>query len=178
MGTEIASEREKIYVEDVQGGASVSESVGSKIGASVNFILDKIVQQLVFGVGGSRSYSGLTVPYTFTNNSEVAVEDYLIQRVSVSNALAGTAGTTTFKIEKRPFGSLVWTSIFSTNCSIGAGAADNLVFNSDDVSAPAGVTLPVLNTTSIGKGDELRFILISARTGGTNLKVNLEVSPI
>lgn len=178
-GTPLADERELIYQQDVQGGASVSESVGAKLGSTSNFILNRIVQRLTFGVGGNRSYSTLVgIPYTFSNNSEAAVENYLIKRIKVFNKTAGTAGATEFKIERRPFGSGVWTSIFSVNGKIQSGAADDLLFNSDDVATPAGVVKPVLNISTLDQGDELRFVLISARTGGKNLSVDVEVSPI
>lgn len=177
MGTYISSEREKIFVEDTQGGSSVSESVGSKLGSSINFILDRIVQKLQFGVVG-QFYSVLTTPYTFDASSEVSLENYLIQRVSVSIQVSGVSGTTEFKLERRLFGSGVWTTMFSTNVIISNTAADNLVFNSDDMSAPAGVTLPVLSITTLAKGDEVRGVLVTAASQARNLLVNLEVSPI
>lgn len=40
MGTYVTSELKKIFVEDVQGGASVSESVQNKMGATINYIVD------------------------------------------------------------------------------------------------------------------------------------------
>lgn len=178
MGTFVGSEREKIFVEDVQGGASVSESVANKLAATINFIFDRIVQKLQFGVTGNF-YSGLiSFPYTFSQNSELAFENYLIQRVRVSNQLSGISGVTEFRLERRPFGSGVWTTMFSQNCLIQNTAADNLVFASDDVSAPAGVTLPILSQTTLDLGDEVRFVLISAANQGQNLLVDLEVSPI
>jgi hypothetical protein len=176
MGTEISSEREKIYVEDVAGGVSNSEAVGAKLGASINFIMDRIVQKLQFGIGG-KVYSGLTTPYTASGNSELVTENYLIQRVTVSNQISGTAGTTEFKIERRPSGSATWTSLFSVNGSIGHAAADNLIFKSD-AAAPANVTLPVLSITQLDEGDEVRFVLVSAASSAQNLLVTLEVSPI
>lgn len=177
MGTFVASEREKIYIEDVQGGASVSESVASKLSSSINFILDNITQKMQFGVTGNF-YSGLAVPYTFAQNSEIAAESLLIQRVTVSNQISGTSGQTEFKLERRLFGSGVWTTMFSVNLIILNTAADNLVFSSDDMSAPAGVTLPVLSITTLAKGDEVRGVLITAAGQARNLLVDLELSPI
>jgi hypothetical protein len=176
-GTFVNSEREKIYIEDVQGGASVSESVGSKFAASINFIFDKITQKMQLGVTGNF-YSGLTVPYTFAQNSEVAAESLLIQRVTISNQLSGISGQTEFKLERRLSGSGVWTTMFSTNLIILNTAADNLIFSSDDLIPPAGVTLPVLSITTLAKGDEVRGVLITAANQARNLLVDLELSPI
>jgi hypothetical protein len=175
-GTFVPSERKKIYVEDVQGGASVSESVASKLSSTMNFILDKIVQVLQFGVTG-KAYSGLATPYTFSANSEVATENLLIQRVTVSNQISGISGQTEFRLERRLFGGVIWTTMFSTNCIISNTAIDNLYFNSDDMVAPAGVTLPVLSITTLAPGDEVRMVLISAANQAQNLLVDLKVSP-
>jgi hypothetical protein len=65
MGTYIASELNKIYVEDVQYTASVSESVGNKIGATVNYLADNAqltdpqVYSQVFSTVGTHTF---TVP--------------------------------------------------------------------------------------------------------------------
>lgn len=176
MGTFLPSTRNKIYQEDVQGGASVSESVGATLGSTMNFILDYIVQKLSFGAGGAVTFSGLTMPYTFSGNSEIAFENYLINKVTVSLQYAGSSGQTEFKIERRPIGSSTWTNIFSTNCVIVYTAAANILFSSD-AAAPASVTLPILASTILTKGDEIRFVLITAANQAVNLLVNLEVSP-
>lgn len=173
----LTSERERFYQEDVAGGVSVSEFLGGKFGSNINFIYDRIVQVLEFGVSGAP-YSGLSAyPYLFSNNNEVAIENYELLRVTVANQISGTSGQTEFKIERRPFGSGTWTNIFSTNCIIQNTAADALFFSSED-AAPSGVTLPVLNISSINAGDELRFTLISAALGASDLKIRVEVGPV
>ncbi|HEY9705639.1 MAG TPA: hypothetical protein V6C58_24585 [Allocoleopsis sp.] len=175
-GTFVTSQRRKVYVEDVSGGVSVSESVGSKLGSSINFIFDRIVYKLLFGVGGGLPISSLTTPYTFSSYSEFALENLLAIRVRVALKTSGTAGNTEFYIERRPVGSGTWTNIFSTNCIINHAASDNLVFASDE-AAPVNVTLPVLSTTSYNTGDEFRLVLVSAATGSENLQIFLETSP-
>lgn len=174
----IASARKRFYEQDVAGGTSVSEFLGDKFGSTVNFIFDRIVQVLEFGVSGAP-YSGLSAyPYLFSNNNEVCVENYELLRLTVSNGISGISGNTEFKIEHRPFGSGTWTNIFSTNCVINHAASDALYFSNTDVSAPAGVTLPVLNISTLSAGDELRFTLISAASGASDLKIRLEVGPM
>lgn len=176
-GTFITSEREKIYIEDVQNRASVSESVGNKLGAAINFIMDNIVQKLQFGVVGNY-FSGLTAyPYTFAEATEIVAEPYLIQRLVVSLELSGTAGQTEFRLERQLAAGGSWDNMFSTNCIISNTATDMITFNSDDVSAPAGVTLPVLAITSLAKGDKIRMVLITAGTQARNLIASLDCSP-
>lgn len=177
MGTLIASERLKVYQEDVQGGAAVSESILAGIGATVNFIYDRIVQKLSFGIGGSVPFSNLTMPYTFDGNSEFSTENYLINRVMVAISSSGISGETEFRLERRVNGSVVWTSLFSTNCHINCLAGINLVFFSD-ATAPANVALPVLSITTLNKSDEIRMVMIAAADQAKNILVNLEVSPI
>jgi hypothetical protein len=175
-GTLIPSNRRKFFVEDTRGGASVSESIGSKLGSSMNFIFDRIVQHIEFGADGAV-LSSLNMPFVFDDYTDFALENLLIQRIRVSLGTSGTSGQTEFRLEKRLAAGSTFNTIFSTNCIISNTAADNLVFSSDG-SAPSGVTLPVLSDTGLAIGDELRFVLITAATVAQNLTIRVEVSPI
>ncbi len=177
-GTFITGQRRKIYVEDVQSGTSVSESIGSKIGSTLNHIIDRYVQKFPFGAGGTGgvTLSSLVTPYVFTGYSEIAVENFLAIRISVFLQETGTSGNTEFYIERRPVSSGTWSNILSTNCVISSSASDNLLFKSDS-TAPSGVTLTVLNISNVSEGDEFRFVLQSSAVGANNLKAYLEVSP-
>lgn len=172
----IPSSKRKFYQEDVAGGVSVSEFLGGTIGANINFVYNYITRPLLFGVTGA-AYSGLSsFPHTGTNSSEICVEGFDILRLTVSNQISGTSGDTVFYIERRPYLSGSFSTIFSTNCTIANTAADNLFFSSD-AAAPSGVTLPVLNLSTLSAGDELRLVIVSAAVGAKNLQINLEVSP-
>ena len=171
MGTEITGENSRMYEEDVQYGAAVSEATGYKLGALMNYIADKF-SYYEFGVEGA-AYSGLSAyPYTFSEAQEVVDLDATIYRIEVTNEISGTSGTTEFKIERQIGGAGAWSNIFSTNCSIVNTASDSLAFTTED-AAPTGVTLPVVSTTGLLKGDRLRFVLISAATGAQNLGVKV-----
>lgn len=175
-GIPVTSEPELILDLDVAGGASVSESIGSKLGATSNFLLNNFVA-LPFGISGAP-YSGLSgYPYTFTGSIEIARIRLNIEKVVIFNEVSGTSGTTEFRIEKQLAAGGSWTNIFSTNCSISNTAADSLLFESGG-SAPSGVTLPVLSTTTMEIGDKLRFVLITAADQAENLKVRVICRPI
>lgn len=175
MGTEITSSPQIMYQEDVEYGAAISEAVGSKQGAVTNYVLNNFTN-MQFGVVG-QTFGGLATPYVFNDTTEKALVAYEIKKIAVQLAVSGTAGTTTFLIEKQLAAGGAWTNIFSTNCSILNTAADDIQFNSDDV-APTGVTLPVLSTTALAKGDKLRFTLSSVATGAKNIQVYVILKPV
>ena len=178
-GTLVTAERTLYYLEDVASGAANSEANANKIASNSNFIFTRITKPLHFGIGGA-AYSSLSgYPYTFSNNSEICTEDLLIQKIVFTNQISGTSGDTVFKLEKRAYGSGTWNTMFSINYTINHAASDNLVFTSI-ATAPSGVTLPVLATgmENLSFGDEIRFVLISAAAGATNLLVTLECSPV
>ena len=171
MGTEITAENARMYEEDVRYGAAVSEAVGYKIGGLMNYIADKF-SYYEFGVVGANYDTLSAYPYTFSDQQEVIDLDATIYRIEVTNDIAGTSGNTEFRIERQVGGAGGWSNIFSQNCVIANTASDALAFTTED-AAPSGVTLPVVSTSTLLKGDRLRFVLVSAATGAQNLKVKV-----
>lgn len=169
----ITSQAAYIREEDVEYKRAVSENILTKVGASINYLLETF-DYYQFGVVGSASYDGLSAyPYTFTNTIEIVETARTILAVKVFNLTSGTAGTTEFKIERQLAAGGSWDNIFSTNCSIANTAEDELFFTDSDSPAPSGVTLPVLSITSLAAGDRLRLVLVSAATGAQNLDIKL-----
>lgn len=172
----ITSEAAYIRSEDVEYKRSVSENILTRVGASINYLLETF-DYYQFGVSGA-AYSGLSAyPYTFTNTQEIVESARTILQVKVFNLTSGTAGSTEFRIERQLAAGGSWDNIFSVNCTIGNAAADELFFTSDD-AAPSGVTIPVLSITSLAAGDRLRFVLVSAATGARNLDVKLTFNKV
>ena len=172
----IVSEPELILDFDVQGGASVSEAFGAKVGSTTNFLLNNFVS-FPFGVSGAP-YSGLSAyPYTFTGAIESSRLKVNIEKITVFNEVSGISGTTSFKIEKQLAAGGAWSNIFTTDCSISNTAADSLYFETG-LSAPSGVTLPVFPATTLEINDKLRFVLITAADQAQNLKVRVICRPI
>lgn len=174
--TPITSEPELILDFDIAGGASVSESVGAKLGATSNFVLYNFVR-FPFGFSGA-TYSGLsTYPYISTGSIEAATLKVNLEKIVVLNEVSGTSGQTEFRIDKQLAAGGAWSTILATNCVISNTAADDLFFDSTG-AAPSGVTLPALLTTTLEIGDKLRFVLITAADQAQNLKVRVIARPI
>lgn len=173
----LPSEPEKIHLEAVQSGAAVSESLLALVGSTANFILDNFVYY-PFGVSGGV-YSGLSsFPYTFAATMESIKYKSVIEKIEVFNEISGISGATEFRIEKQLAAGGAWTNIFSTNCTISNAASDNLFFTSTDVSAPSGVVLPALGTSSLEVNDKLRFVIVSAADQAQNIAVRVITRPV
>jgi hypothetical protein len=172
----VTSEPQLILDLDVSGGSSVSESIGAKLGATNNFILNNFVA-FPFGISGAP-YSGLsTYPYTFFGSIEFARLRLNIEKIVVLNEVSGISGQTEFRIEKQLAAGGAWTNIFTTNCIILNTAANELIFETG-LAAPSGVTLPIFSPTILEIGDKLRFVLITAADQAQNLKVRVIARPI
>lgn len=173
----VTSDPVKIYTEDVQFSSSVSEAVANKIGAGINFVLDNFVAYS-FGISGGF-YSNLAFyPYTFTGSIESLVYTCVINDIVIFSEASGISGTSEFSIEWQPAAGGAWTNIFSTNLEISNTASDNLTFKMSALSAPTGVTLPILSTSSFAAGDKLRLVIVSAANQASNIKFKVITRPI
>lgn len=172
----LPSEREKIYQEDVQSGASVSESVGAKLGASINHIIDRILQQVVFG-GVGRYFNNTVYPILGWGSNETMVENCDIARVDFTHEVIGISGQTEIDIQVRRFGLPTWTSVFVQKPIVAVAAGNSVSFSTDTFGPVTGVTLPTLNTLQIQlfTGDELRATLISAMDQAENYNINVKL---
>jgi hypothetical protein len=165
----ITSEPNQIFVEDVAFSASVSEAVGNKIGATVNYILSYF-EKYSFGITGGF-YSLLTTPYS-SIATEIVRSNCVITDIFVTQAISGTSGQTEFYILKNGV------SIFSVNGVITSAAADDLSFFALTGSTPGGVTKPVLTSTSLSAGDVLQFVLFTASVQGRNIQLDVITRPV
>lgn len=168
----ITSQAAYIREEDVEYKRAVSEAILTKVGASINYLLENF-DYFEFGAVGATYDQLSAYPYNFTDGIEVAETARTISAIKVYNEIAGTAGTTEFRIEKQLAAGGAWNNIFSVNCTIGNAAADELFFTDSTSPAPSGVTLPVLSVTSLAAGDRLRFVLVSAATDAQNIRVKV-----
>ncbi len=160
-----------IREEDVEYKRAVSENILTRVGSSINYLLNN-TDYYEFGVSGAPYSSLSAYPYTFSANQEYVETARTILAVKVFNEIAGTSGTTEFKIERQLAAGGSWDNIFSVNGSIGHAASDELFFDTSD-SGISNVTVPVLSITSLAVGDRLRFVLVSAATGARNLRIQV-----
>lgn len=174
----ITPEPNRIFVEDTAYGAAVSEAMLTKMGGTSNYLLENF-DIYDFGITGATAYDGLSAyPYTFTDTVEVMRSDCVVTDILVSNQVSGTSGTTTFMLQRQLAAGGAWADILSGNFSIDAAAADGLYFKLTDGSYPSGVGAPTVTISSLAAGDRVRWILVSAATGASQLHIQLVTRPV
>lgn len=172
----VTSEPKKIYTEDVQFSASVSEAVANKLAATLNYCIDNF-DRYDFGISGNV-YSGLSAyPYLFLGCIENIRCDSVIHNIEVYNEVSGITGNTEFKLMLQPAAGGSFVNLFN-GCIIQNTAADNLAFDLFTMPPPAGVLLPLSITLPMYKNDKLLFVLTSAANQASNLKVKVTARPV
>ena len=174
MGTLLVSSPNQIFQEDTQGGAAVSEAILGKYGQTNNYILDYF-DRYDFGVTGGV-FSGLALPYTFSGNIENMRTAYSIVKVVGFLEIGGTAGTTSFKVERQLAAGGAWSNILAGTIDILHSAADGVFFDTS-VAAPAGVTLQTIAIPTLAVNDKLRFVLTASATVAQNLSITVFTRP-
>lgn len=171
--------RSDIELEDVKFRASISEAVGNKMGASINFINRKQYDKHSWNLNGPYSLgvgsTGTDGVYTFLFDAEIVGFSYF-------NGTTGTSGTTTIDITYLDVAQVDQGSIFSTLPSVTTTAANNTfttydVLNSTTLSNPTGHTLAVMSTTSFNAGDTLRLDLNAAMIAANNFQMTIYFRP-
>lgn len=175
MATYLTSEPDKIFQEDVQTGASVSESVGAKIGSSINFVLDNF-DKYHFGVTGA-TYQSLVLPYIFSNNIEAMITKSVVSDIFIHIGTTGTSGSTSFKLEKQLAAGGSWTTITNIDFRIGNGVVDDYSYYLS-VGGAGDIDNPTITTTSFEQGDKLRLVLTQVSTFGANLNIKVIMRPV
>lgn len=180
MGTEITPERKNIYIEDVQYRASISEAVGQKLGAGVNFINVAQHQEKLWALNGP--YSILGTPQTGVDGAFVPRYNMEIIAIAVYNLVAGASGITEFDIIKHTASGGSGTSIFTTKPSLSYSSGNNsfLVYdfiNSVAQENPTGCTQPVVTSVNIDAWDMLTCNLTSAQASGQSAGILLMMRP-
>lgn len=171
--------RKDIELEDVKFRSSISEAVGNKIGASINFInrrqYDKHSWNLngPYALGaGSKGPDGV---FTFLFNAEVVGFSYYAGSI-------GNSGQTIVDVHWISGGEIDEGTIFTTRPQIDIVASNDTittrdVINSTTLTNPTGHTLAVLNKTQFNAGDTLRLDLDDAMTGANNFQFTIFFRP-
>lgn len=158
--TDIPSSRQFIQTEEVRFRAAVSESVGNRLGGTLNFINNFQYDTKAWFVNG-KTYN-LTTPFTAIDGLFQSAFNIEVIRVFMYVRQAGGAGTTEFDIEyaTTPGGS--WSTIFSTTPKINFAAGDFSWCNTG--SSFANTTAPVLSVTTFNQGTVFRCNVPQSQT--------------
>ena len=174
--------RKDIALEDVAFRSSVSESVGGKIGASINFINRRQTDKHDWHLNGAYSMGvGSAGPdgiFVFPFDAEI------VAHVLYSGTV-GTAGTTTISIKRLAAGGTVLGELFTINPFVNSTSA------SGSYSAyrwSDGTTLALPTGHSIGTifpasnlqftaGQGVRLDLVGAMTAGQTLQFTIYFRP-
>jgi len=170
---EITAARYNIQVDEVKYSAAVSESTFNKIGGTINHINTYQDNVTIFGflkaisLNGTPTYNqGFSVP-SIISGIDPFVNPCEIAYVALVHDTSGTSGTSEIDIEWAAHGSGTWATIFSTTPKVTSSAANDTSWVTG-LSAPTGVTVPVLSKSIFARGDRLRCKIVTMQTGSPN----------
>ena len=177
---DINDARRNIDIRDVQFRSSVSENVGNKLGASINFINNRQNDTHVWNLNG---------PYRLGVGSQgpdgvfSCLFNMAITGFSYTSGESGTSGTTTIDIRLLDGDGVDSGSIFSTLPSVDSTSANFSTtiydqLNTTALTAPTGHTLAVLSQTEFSAGDILRLDLDAGMVGGSDFSFTIYFRPI
>lgn len=178
--SDIAPLRKKIQVEEVQAFAAVSSSTGSKLGATSNFILERVKIHRTWQINGN--YGKSTGADNSIDGGIPIEEDMEIVGFYMNSAVAGSGGVTEIDIRQRVASGTSGASIFLTRPSISAAAGNDAKLQTgydpnEVLHNPAGTVLPVFASFNLNKGDDLFLDFISRQSNAFNLTVTLILRP-
>jgi hypothetical protein len=180
MGTKVTPFFTDMFVEDINYNAANSEGTAGKMAGIMQFIKETYLLRFEFGAQGPYS-SIVTFPVLGHGMSEPFPFDAFIHNVWVISNLKGTSGTTEVDIKLKSLGGSTWTSIFSITPKFLSTSHDEDMIDAlgKVTTVPIGVTRPVLTGTpfNVNAGDRLRFDLISAMIGASDLSVKVDYRP-
>jgi len=161
--TDVAASRKNIQIEETQHRGAVSESLGQKLGGSINLINDRQYDTKPYFLNGPYSIIGAT---NAVDGLYIPAFDLEIFDVAMFNITAGSGGTTELDVKKATTPGGAFSTIFSTTPKVTSSAAASTWVRVGDTVT--GWTAPILTTSpfNVDAGDALRLDLISAMTGG------------
>lgn len=163
----------------MQFRASVSEAVGNKIGASVNFINTMQTDTKLWCINGDYYNSfvkvGIDGVYVCKRNME-------IYALSMYNLVAGTSGNTEFDLLRHTASGQAGTSIFSTKPSLNFASGVNSYlakrfYDNVVLQNPTGCVQPVLVSALLNEGDMITCSMTQTQFPGQSAGIELEVRP-
>lgn len=176
---DVVSFRSNIKTEDVQFRSSVSEAVGNKIGASINFINTRQTDSKLWTINGNYYNSFTKVGI---DGAYICSVDMEVYSITMYNLVAGSSGTTTFDLIRHTGSGVAGSSIFVTKPSLGYGTGNNAFlgyrfFDSTVLEAPSGCVLPTLVSMNLDAGDMITCDMTDTQVFGQSAGITLELRP-
>lgn len=159
---DIASEKFIIQQEQTQPQAAVSEDTMSKMGATTNFLGERMLAPMRMVLQGP--YNAIPAPNLLMDGVYSYPWAFEITEVKLSTGLTnGSGGVLEIDIKWRPQNSGSWVSIFSTTPKMNGAAGQLLTVGLGQTVS--GLTAAVLSKTTFDAHDQLRFDLLQVPTG-------------
>lgn len=176
---DINPSKSNIDVQDVANKAAISEAVGNKIGASINFINDR--QYLTHSFNFNGPY-GLGVGFVGADGIFPCLFDMEIVGLTMFNRVRGTTGTTEIDLEWLDGSNSNQGSIFSTTPKIDSTSSNYSYLirdelNGTDVELPTGATAPVFSKTSFDAGQAIFCKIVSAASAAEDCSLLVHFRP-
>lgn len=178
MATAIPSSRNTIYQEDVAYKRALSEAILSKIGATINFIIDRIIFKERIEFKGYFSASSFDEDMT---SIFVPTKCEVVAWAMTVN-LIRTTGNNSANIQVYDETGALVGNLFSTAPIINNSATTHAVIGKtiDGTTVAknnSGYTLGVFNFTTLEKGWTLRPFIVSNSTRAFGLILDLTLAP-
>lgn len=178
--TDISPLKKKIQSEEVLAQAAISSGTGNKIGASVNFILERETIHRTWQLNGI--YGTSTGAQTAVDGSIPVEFDMEICGFYMANEIAGSSGTTEIDIRKQAASGTSGTSIFTTRPSLSTAAGNRAKLQAnynpaETIHNPTGSTMPVFSSFNLNKGEALFLDFVTRQANGQSLTVTLICRP-
>jgi hypothetical protein len=167
----IPESRNLIQVEEVKYKASVSEATFQRMGASINFIINRIYDRLFFEWS---QVPRVTTYGTGINGLRYIYRESTISWYVMSIVTAGSSGSNALNFDVYNESNVLLGDLFSTPPSIASGAGNRAVVgrdvdNSTDILSGPNKTVGVLNYTTLNAGWSIVPKLTSAQVDSRHL---------
>lgn len=177
---DLSPQRLNIQAEEVVYKNSVSESLLTRVGKSVNFINYRQYDSKHWFLNGP--YGSVAGSQTGVDGAYICFSDMEITGIAMYNLIAGSAGTLELNIKKHASSGASGTTIFSTTPKLVFSSGNNSFLfydflNSTAVEAPAGCTQPVLTSINLDKGDMLTCDISQKQTAGETAGLIIMMRP-
>jgi hypothetical protein len=171
MATPITPTRNTVYVEEVDAKSAISEVTARRIGASINFIINKIYDRLFF--------EWSQVPRVTTYGTGINGLRYIYKQSDISWYVlsvvnAGSSGSNEVNFDVYDENNILLGNLFSVAPSIASGAGNRAVIgrdveNSLDILSGPNKVSGTLNYTTLGAGWSIVPKLTNAQVDSRHL---------